>query len=134
MPKEHRPKALKYMQKQVERSLGDIRKIPLNILSAKTGFKVDDIMDQVLQLYEKWNIRISTGILNNWLSNFKKIQNLPNEDGDKLKIRFMSQVKNFFIYIFIEQKTKVSFYLIKLKFFFHLIDKIQTSYLCGFCE
>lgn len=92
VPKEHRPKALKYMQKQVERSLGDIRKIPLNILSAKTGYKVDDIMDQVLHLYEKWNIRISTGILNNWLSNFKKVQSMPTEDGDKLKIRFMSQV------------------------------------------
>lgn len=87
------------MQKQVEKSLNEIRKIPLSIISAKTGFKVDNLMDNVLNIYEKWNLRISTGMLNSWLNNFKRIQAMPTEEGNSLKMRFISQV----IFIFLRK-------------------------------
>ena len=50
-------------------------------------------MNYVLDSYEKWNIRISTGTLNDWLNRFKKVQNTPTDGGNRLKIRFVSEVK-----------------------------------------
>lgn len=80
------------MHKQVERALNNVKNVPMMYISAKTGYKVDNIMDEVIKVYNKWNTRISTGILNNWLKNLKKLQLLPTEAGNDLKIRFISQV------------------------------------------
>lgn len=89
---EYRSKASKFMRKQVERALNNVRDVPMMYISAKTGYKIDNIMDEVLNVYNKWNTRISTGILNNWMRNLKKIQLLPTDSGNDLKIRFVSQV------------------------------------------
>lgn len=43
-------------------------------MSAKnTGEDQEKMMDFVLDAYEKWNVRISTGTLNDWLNRFKKV-------------------------------------------------------------
>ena len=31
-----------------------------------------------MRVYEKWNTRVSTNLLNKWLTAFKKIQAMPN--------------------------------------------------------
>lgn len=90
---EWRARAMKFMRKQVEKSLGSVKSVPLHFISALQKKKVDAIMDEVLQVYEKWNIRISTGMLNDWLQRFLKVENLPSDEGDKLKIKFITQVK-----------------------------------------
>ena len=36
-------------------------------------------MDHIIVTYDKWNSRISTGLLNDWLSRFKKVDNLPKD-------------------------------------------------------
>ena len=90
---EWRARAMKFMRKQVEKSLGSVKSVPLHFISALQKRKVDAIMDEVLQVYEKWNIRISTGMLNDWLQRFLKVENLPSDEGDKLKIKFITQVK-----------------------------------------
>ena len=46
-------------------------------ISAKTGKGLDRVMDGVLKVYEKWNERVSTGQLNDWLGRFKKLANAP---------------------------------------------------------
>lgn len=89
---EYKSKASKFMKKQVERALNEVKDVPMMYISAKTGYKIDNIMDQVLNVYNKWNLRISTGILNNWMKNLKKIHLMPTEEGNDLKIRFVSQV------------------------------------------
>jgi len=90
--KEYRSKATKFMTKQVERALNEVKDVPMMYISAKTGYKIDSVMDEVLKVYEKWNVRISTGILNNWMKNLKKVHFLPTDGGNDLKIRFVSQV------------------------------------------
>jgi len=56
-----------------------------------------------LRVYEKWNTRVSTGLLNKWLTEFKKVQRMPQEDGKHLKMRYLMQVKSrpptFFLYV-----------------------------------
>jgi len=51
---------------------------------------LNGLMDNVVGVYDKWNTRISTGLLNDWLNKFKKLQNLPISDGDRLRIRFIT--------------------------------------------
>lgn len=59
--------------------MGDVKNIPIHFISAKTNFGLNSLMDSVLKVYEKWNIRISTGMLNDWLNRFKKLHPLPAE-------------------------------------------------------
>jgi len=63
-------KALRWMEKQLERGLGQAKGIPIAYVSAKTGMRVDFVMNEVMRVYEKWNTRISTGLLNKWVYEF----------------------------------------------------------------
>ena len=97
------------MHKQVERALNEIKDVPMVFISAKTGYKIDSVMDEVLKVYNQWNMRISTGILNNWMKNLKKLQFLPTDKGNDLKIRFISQA--FIIIIIIIIINLFKFYI-----------------------
>ena len=55
------------MEKQLEKGLGQAKGIPIAYVSAKTGVRVDNVMDEVMRVYEKWNTRVSTGLLNKWI-------------------------------------------------------------------
>jgi GTPase len=96
-------KAVKWMDKQLEKGLGQAKGIPIAYISAKTGHRSDRIMDEVLRVYEKWNTRVSTGLLNKWIHAFSKVQKLPATDGKMLKMRYLMQIKvrppTFFLYV-----------------------------------
>ncbi len=51
------------------------------------------MMDKIITSYDKWNTRISTGLLNDWLQNFKKIDNLPKDEQHSLKINYLIQAR-----------------------------------------
>lgn len=65
-------RAVKWMEKQLEKGLGISKGVPLAFVSAKTGQRVDRIMAEVLKVYDKWNTRISTSLLNKWQREFQK--------------------------------------------------------------
>lgn len=44
------------------------------------GIGLNELMDKIVVTYDKWNTRVSTGLLNDWLDKFKKVDNLPKED------------------------------------------------------
>jgi GTPase len=98
----YKRKATKWMDKQLEKGLGQAKAIPITYVSAKTGLRVDSTMDEVLRVYEKWNTRVSTGLLNKWLYEFNKVQRMPNEKGSKLKLKYIMQIKirppTFFVF------------------------------------
>lgn len=56
-----------------------------------------------MRVYEKWNTRVSTGLLNKWMYAFAKVQKMPTEEGKVLKLRYMMQIKTrpptFFLYV-----------------------------------
>lgn len=54
---------------------------------------VDLMLDKIITAYDKWNTRISTGMLNNWLYKFKKLDNLPKDHEMTLKINYLLQAK-----------------------------------------
>lgn len=49
------------------------------------------MIDSIITAYDKWNSRISTGLLNDWLDKFKKLDNLPKLDDATLKINYLIQ-------------------------------------------
>ncbi|EGR28132.1 hypothetical protein IMG5_182690 [Ichthyophthirius multifiliis] len=96
VPEEYKKKAVRFMQKQLEKNLGQVKGVNLMCFSAE---KEDDCAEKIFQtsfqIFERWNLRISTGMLNDWLGKFKKVQNLPTDGkGESLKIRFFAQVKS----------------------------------------
>jgi len=66
----YKKKAVKWMEKQLEKGLGQAKGIPIAFISAKTGQRTDKVMNEVLRVYEKWNTRVSTGLLNKWMYAF----------------------------------------------------------------
>ena len=65
--------------------------------------RVERIMDEVMRVYEKWNTRVSTHLLNKWMMAFAKIQQMPSVEGRFLKMRYIMQIKvrppTFFLYV-----------------------------------
>lgn len=64
---EYRKKALAYIDKQIETNLGELNGMPVIPVSAIMEEGVDSLMDSVFKMYDQWNLRVSTGMLNNWL-------------------------------------------------------------------
>jgi hypothetical protein len=51
-----------------------IDKLKINSNLFIKGENLNVVMDEILKNYEKWNLRISTGFLNDWLNRFKKVK------------------------------------------------------------
>jgi GTP-binding protein len=90
---EFRYKAKNFLVKQIEKQLGELHGNPLVYVSAKMGMGLSELLDRVFGCYDKWNTRISTGMLNDWLENFKKLQDLPKQREHSLKINYMIQAR-----------------------------------------
>jgi len=99
----YKRKAMMWMQKQLEKKFRQAKGVPIAFVSAKTGIRVDNVMDEVLRVYEKWNTRVSTSLLNKWLMALKKVHKMPGLEGKFLNIRYMMQIKSrpptFFIFV-----------------------------------
>ena len=52
---------------------GEKTSIPVFFISAKTGKGLKLFYDTILKVYERWNARVSTALLNDWLNKIKKI-------------------------------------------------------------
>lgn len=70
-------RAAKFMKNQVEKSLGVLNGVPVHFISATESIRTKRVLDSVLDVYTGWNKRISTGLLNNWLDRFKRVQKMP---------------------------------------------------------
>jgi GTP-binding protein len=70
-------RAAKFMKVQVEQSLGILNNVPIHFISATESIRTKRVLDSVLDVYTGWNKRISTGLLNNWLDRFKRVQKMP---------------------------------------------------------
>ena len=55
------------MQEALEEIAVDARGVQVVSMSALTGQNVGALMPEVLEVYEKWNLRLPTSLLNKWL-------------------------------------------------------------------
>ena len=83
--------AMKKVDDIIENILPDIKGFPIVTLSAKQGRGLEKMMNAVIEMDRKWNIRVSTSKINRWLENAVQKNAPPAPSGRRIKIRYATQ-------------------------------------------
>jgi GTP-binding protein len=86
-------KTLGKLSDRLQTSFPQARGIPIITLSAKNGRGTNNLLPAVMNIYELWNKRISTGALNRWLEGITAHHPPPLSSGHRIKLRYMTQAK-----------------------------------------
>ena len=89
-----RAAVMREIRDRLERSLPQVRGIPVVTLSALTGNGVDRLLPAVVAVHDLWNSRIDTGPLNRWLAEVLERHPPPIVQGRRLKLRYITQIKS----------------------------------------
>ena len=89
-----REAALAGIHDRLERSLPQVRGIPVVTLSALQGHNIDALMAAVFRAYEVWNRRIGTADLNRWLEAVTAAHPPPAVNGRRVRLKYMTQAKS----------------------------------------
>ena len=77
-------------RKEIRQKLGFMDYAPILFISAKTGQRVDKLFPLIRQVYEKNNMRITTGTLNAMLADaVARVQ--PPSDKGRLRLFYITQ-------------------------------------------
>jgi GTP-binding protein len=90
---EDRKETLQSLYERLEKSLPQVRGVPVVSFSALTGSRMKTLMPAVLGAYDTWNRRISTGKLNRWLAMATESHPPPAARGRRIRLRYMTQAK-----------------------------------------
>ncbi len=88
-----RGKVSRQLSVRLQRSLPQVRGIPVVNISALTGDGVEKLLPAVFAAYEVWNRRIQTGPLNRWLDDVIARHPPPLAQGRRLRLRYITQAK-----------------------------------------
>ncbi len=78
---------------RLEKSLPQIKGVPVIAISALRGDGVDKLMPAVFKTHRLWNERIATGRLNRWFDDVVTAHPPPMSQGRRIKLRYITQVK-----------------------------------------
>ena len=90
---EGRSAALRRVTDRLQRSLPQVRGVPVITLSALHGRNLDRLLDAVLQAYRVWNRRLGTADLNRWLAAVTETHPPPLAAGRRIRMKYMTQTK-----------------------------------------
>ncbi len=90
---ENPQETLASMREKATRLLPQMRNVPLIPISGLTGKNLDRLMQSILDIYEVWNVRISTARLNRWLNHVTQAHPPPATGGRRNKVRYVTQIK-----------------------------------------
>lgn len=82
---------MKKYEENVRNKLGFISYAPIHFMSVKTGKRVDDIFELINMVNDNYNLRISTGVLNEVISDAVFRTPPPTDKGQRLKIFYSTQ-------------------------------------------
>ena len=88
-----RAMTLRGFEDRLQTSLTQVAGVPLITMSGLRGKGVDKLMAGVLDVYRRWNQRISTGRLNRWLDGMIGAHPPPASQGRPIRLRYMTQIK-----------------------------------------
>ena len=88
-----RAAAMRDIGDRLDRSLPQVRGIPVVALSALTGGGVNRLLPAVVGVYDLWNRRIDTGPLNRWLQDVIARHPPPMVQKRRPKLRYITQIK-----------------------------------------
>ncbi len=78
---------------RVYEALGYMQYAPLLFVSAKTGQRIPNIFEHILYVFNQSRMRVSTGMLNDVLSDATTRVQPPSDKGRRLKIYYMTQIR-----------------------------------------
>lgn len=76
---------------KLEHGLGQVKGIIAIPISARTGYKVPELLDAVLDGYSRWNSKVSTSRLNQWLERATEEHSPPMYKGKQVHLRYATQ-------------------------------------------
>ena len=85
-------KTMNRMTEEIRQGLAYMTYAPILFISAKTGQRVDKLFDLIDYVFNQANFRVTTGMLNNVLSDAQTRVQPPTDKGRRLKIYYMTQV------------------------------------------
>jgi GTP-binding protein len=88
-----RKAALARLRDRLETSLPQLKGVPCVTLSALTGRNLDRLMETVFGAYDRWNRRVPTSVLNDWLNDVLERHPPPAPRGRRLRLRYITQAK-----------------------------------------
>ncbi|MBT3790910.1 MAG: ribosome biogenesis GTPase Der [Alphaproteobacteria bacterium] len=90
---EDRKETMESLYERLEKSLPQVRGVPVVSFSALTGSRMKTLMPAVIGAYDTWNRRIPTGKLNRWLSLATESHQPPAARGRPVRLRYATQAK-----------------------------------------
>jgi len=85
--------ALNKLNDRLQRSLSQVRGIPIVNISALNGRGIDHLMHSVKKVYKIWTTRLPTGPLNRWLKDIITNHPPPLSKGRRSRLRYITQIK-----------------------------------------
>lgn len=79
-------------KKKLEADLAFMSYVPMLFISAKTGQRVNKVLQQASYVYEQASRRITTGTLNDIINEAISVTEPPSDKGRRLKIYYTTQV------------------------------------------
>lgn len=85
---------MRIIRDRLETSLTQVRGVPIVTLSALSGKGVNRLMPKVFEIYDKWQLRVPTGVLNRWLEEMTDRHPPPlGKAGRRVRLRYVTQAK-----------------------------------------
>lgn len=84
-------KTMKTFTDSLRNNLPFLSYAPILFISALTGKRVDELIDKIMEINESYGHRLSTGLLNDIISNATLINQPPSDKGKRLKILYATQ-------------------------------------------
>ena len=81
-----------YIKKSVYNSFPQIKDVPIFFISALNNKGLRELMSGIIDFLPKWQKRISTNKLNNWLKKVSIKNAPPLYNGKEVKLKFLTQV------------------------------------------
>ncbi|MCG8504815.1 MAG: ribosome biogenesis GTPase Der [Sphingomonadales bacterium] len=102
------------IRRAVEKSLPQVKGLPIVQISALTRQGLDGLMPAVFGAHERWNARIATAELNRWLHDVTGHHPPPSASGGRpVKLRYMAQIRTrpptFVIFVNRPREMKASY-------------------------
>ncbi|HZJ99290.1 MAG TPA: ribosome biogenesis GTPase Der [Tissierellaceae bacterium] len=85
-------KTYKSFEKDLRDTLGFINYAPIIFISAKTGQRINKLLDLINLVNNNYNLRISTGVLNDIINQAVLMNQPPSDKGKRLRIYYGTQV------------------------------------------
>ncbi len=101
------------MERDIRNKLGFVPYAPIIFISAKTGRRVSRLFELLKVVNNNYDLRISTGVLNDIINEAVILNQPPSDKGNRLKIYYGTQVATRppkFV-IFINKRELMHFFL-----------------------